>query len=160
VLSGCGTKALREKIRNGARVPPADIPTLNAMLEVENYAIAAYAAGIPLLGSAATTIGKQFLAQELAHAVEISDLIKGAGGKPRRRQATYNLGDARTEAEAFALLESAERVQLQAYLQMIPALTGGHVKAAVATIFANDAQHLAVLRLQARQPLPGAFTVA
>jgi hypothetical protein len=159
-LAGCGGKALRERIRSGAHVSRTDVDGLNALLDVENHGIAAYAAGIPLLNAGAQLIGKQFLSQELAHAVELSDLVKGAGGKPHKRPATYDLGNPRTEAEAFALLENAERLQLDAYLQMIPTLSGGRVRAAIATIFANDAQHLAVVRLQAGKPLPGAFAVA
>jgi hypothetical protein len=160
VLSACGTKALRKKIATGAHVVPGDIDALNSLLDVENYAIAAYAAGLPLLGPDWAKIAKQFLSQELAHAVEIRDLVRGAGGKPHRPASSYNLGDPRTAGEALALLESVERAQLHAYLQMIPRLSGGHVRAAVATIFANDAQHLAVLRVDAGQPLPGAFAVA
>ena len=161
VLSGCGNSALRVKIRNGARVPPADVDTLNALLDVENYAIAAYAAGIPMLGDGAAELaGKQFLAQEISHATELSDLVKAAGGRPHRRPSTYSLGTPpRTAAEAYAFLERVERLQLDAYLEMTPTLSGGLVRAAIATIFANDAQHLAVLRIQSGQALPGAFAV-
>ncbi len=154
-LAGCGSKPLREEIRTGAHVAPGDLPFLNALLDVEHYAIAAYAAGIPLLGplnSPGAKMGKQFLAQELAHAVELSDLAKRAGGKPRKPQASYNLGHPRSAAEALALLEHAENVQLQAYLAMLPRLSGGHVRAALLTIYANDAQHLAVLRGHAGLP--------
>jgi Ferritin-like domain len=159
LLAGCGGKPLREKIRSGARVTAADVKVLNRLLDVENYGIAAYAVGIPLMTPAAAAMGKQFLAQEQSHAVELGDLIRGAGEKPAKPPATYELGDPRTQADAFALIERAERRQLEAYLQMIPSLSGGQVRAALATIFANDAQHLAVLRQQSGQPLPGAFTV-
>jgi hypothetical protein len=158
-LAGCGNSALRTKIENGASVPRADVATLNALLDVEHWAIAAYAVGIPMLGEAAQLVGKQFLGQELAHAVELGDLVKAAGEKPRKRASSYDLGTPpRDAAEAFAFLQRAERRQLDAYLQMIPQLSSGRVRATIATIFANDAQHLAVLRLQAGQPLPGAFT--
>ena len=160
LLAGCGGKPLREKIRSSARVTAGDLASLNALLAVENYGIAAYAAGIPLLGPAGATIGKQFLAQEMAHAVELSDLIKSGGSKPPKRPISYDLGKPRNQADAYALLERAERRQLEAYLRLIPTLSGGAVRAAVATIFANDAQHLVVLRGQAGQPLPGAFAVA
>jgi Ferritin-like domain len=159
VLSGCGNKALREKIRDGARVPAVDIPTLNALLNIENYAIAAYASAIPLLGASAQLIGKQFLSHELAHAVELTDLVKQAGGKPGKPAASYSLGNPRNERQALALLQTAERTQLHAYLAIIPGLSSGRIRAVVATIFANDAQHLAVLRQQLDQPLPGAFAV-
>jgi hypothetical protein len=158
-LSGCGNKALREKIRGGARVPASDISTLNSLLDVENYAIAAYAAAIPLLGASQQLVGKQFLSHELAHAVELSDLVKQAGGKPGKPAASYRLGNATNAREALALLQSAERAQLHAYLGMIPTLSSGRIRAVVATIFANDAQHLAVLHQQLGQPLPGPFAI-
>ena len=162
VLSGCGNTALREKVRGGARVPAADIDTLNALLDVENYAIAAYAAGIPMLGGGGAELaGKQFLSQEISHATQLSDLVKAAGGTPHRRPSTYSLGTPpRNAAEAYAFLERVERLQLNAYLEMTPTLSGGLVRGAIATIFANDAQHLAVLRLQSGQPLPGAFAIS
>jgi hypothetical protein len=161
LISGCGNKALRVKIRNGATVPAADADTLNALLDIENYAIGVYAAGIPFLGPAAQLVGKQFLAQELSHALELSELIKAAGARPHKRPSTYNLGTPpRNATEAFALLERVEREQLNAYLKMIPSLSSGHVRATIATIFANDAQHLAVLRQQAGQALPGAFSIS
>lgn len=159
VLAGCGGKPLREKIRGGARVPHADVPALNSLLGVEQYAVAAYAAGIPLIGEAGYKLGKQFLSQELAHAVELAELVKRGGGKAAKPKASYDLGHPRTAADGLALLEQAERVQLQAYLRLIPALTGGHVRAAVTTIYANDAQHLAVLRGRAGQSPTTAFAI-
>ena len=162
LLSGCGNKALRVKIRNGASVPAADVGALNTLLDLENYGIAAYAAGIPLLDSAAAQlVGKQFLSQELSHALELTELIRTAGGRPHRRPSTYNLGaPPRNATEALGLLERVERQQLDTYLQMIPNLSSGGLRATIATIFANDAQHLAVLRLQGGQALPGAFAVS
>ena len=157
LLAGCGGKPLREKIRGGARPPASDIDVLNSLLGVENYGIAAWAVGIPLLGQAGAAVGKQFLSQEIAHAGELADLIKAAGGKPRTRPDSYSLGDPRTAADAWSLLQDAERRQLDAYLAMIPSLSGGPVRATIATMFANDAQHLAVIRAAAGQSLPGAF---
>jgi len=158
-LAGCGGKPLREKIRGGASVAPEDVAPLNALLDVENFGIAAYAAGIPLLGQAAAMDGKWLLGQELAHAAELTDLIKQAGGRAHKLAASYQLGDPRTAAEALALLERAEHAQLRAYLEIIPTLSGPQVRAALATISANDAQHLAVLRLNAGQPPTSAFAV-
>jgi hypothetical protein len=159
LLSGCGSRPLREKIRKNVQVSVADVSTLNALLDVEQYGIAAYAAGLPLLNPSWTMIGKQFLGQELAHANEISELIKAVGAKPKRRAASYNLGHPRTHTEALALLETVERAQMRAYVRLIPKLSGGRTRAALATIFANDAQHLAVLRSHSGQSLPGAFAL-
>jgi hypothetical protein len=51
-----------------------------------------------------------------------------------------------------ALLKRLERLQIRTYLETIPRLSGGRVRAAMAAILANDAQHLAMLRWQAGGP--------
>lgn len=159
-LAGCGGKPLRDKIRGGASVPHTDVDVLNALLGVENYAIAAYAAAIPLLNRGiGESVGKVFLSHELAHAAELTEMIKDGGGKAIRPPSSFNLGDPRTPTEGLALMKRAEQVQLQAYLQMIPAVAGGRIRAAVATIYANEAQHLAVLRGQLGQMPTSPFAV-
>ena len=160
LLSGCGTKPLREKIRGGAKVSRADIDALNGLLDVEHYAIAAYTAGAPLLGHTAAKAAQQILSQELAHAVELGDLITRAGGKANKPRSTYDLGHPGTANEVLVLLERAEQAQLTAYLDVIPRVGGGRLRAALAAIFANDAQHLTVLRWQTGQaPVPAALVV-
>jgi hypothetical protein len=159
VLAGCtGSTALRVKVRNGATVAPSDIGILNGLLDLENYAIAAYAAGIPLLHRPAARAAKQFLGQELAHAAALSDLVKRAHGKPSLPRAGYDLGHPGTALEVLALLHRLERAQLAAYLEMIPRLSGGRIRSAAAAIFANDAQHVSVLRSHlGLAPVPAAL---
>jgi rubrerythrin len=160
LLSGCGTKPLREKIRGGAKVSRADVEALNGLLDVEHYAIAAYTAGTPLLGRTAAKAARQILSQELAHAVELGDLITRAGGKANKPRSTYNFGHPSTASEVLMLLERAEQAQLSAYLEAIPRVGGGRLSAALAAIFANEAQHLTVLRWQTGQaPVPAALVV-
>lgn len=158
-LAGCGGKPLKEKIRSGASVPKQDVPILNSMLDIENFGIAAYAAAIPLLEGGASTACKWLLGQELAHAAELTELIKKGGGAPHRPPANFDLGYPKNQAQALVLLERTERIQLQAYLAMIPQLSDGRVRAAVATISANDAQHLAILRQSAGLLPTSAFAV-
>jgi hypothetical protein len=151
---------LREKVAGGGKVSKADVEPLNDLLDVEHYAIAAYAASVPLLQphSPQAKAAAQFLAQELAHSVQLTDLIHRARGKPRRAQASYDLGHPRGPADAVALLKEAERVQLHAYLGTIPRLSGSGSRFAAASIMANDAQHLAMLRWQSGQaPAPAAL---
>ncbi len=159
-VAGCGQKPLRIKIRGGAKVSPADVAGLNALLEVEQYAVAAYSACIPLLSRSQAKPAKQFLGQELAHSVQLGELIKKAGGKPIKPKASYNVGHPRDPASVFELLAGVERLQLHAYLSTIPGLSGGRLRSAVASIYSNDAQHLAVLRTQLGQPpVPTALAV-
>ena len=161
LLSACsGAKPLREKVAGGGKVSKADIEPLNALLDVEHHAIAAYAAGFQLLHprSPQAKAAAQFLAQEMAHAVQLSDLIRRARGKPRRARASYDLGHPQGPADVLALLKRIEQEQLGAYLSTIPQLTGSGSRFAAASIMANDAQHLAILRWQAGQaPTPDAL---
>jgi hypothetical protein len=158
LISACsGAKPLREQVRGGAKVSLSDVEPLNAVLDVEHYAITAYAAGIPLLHLPQSKSAAQFLAQEMAHASQLSDLIHRARGKPNRPRASYDLGHPRGPADVLALLKRLEQAQLAAYLKAIPRLSEGGVRAAVAAIFANDAQHLAMLRWQTGEsPVPAA----
>ena len=158
LLAGCsGAKTLREKVRGEARAAPSDLEPLNRLLDLEHMAIAAYAAGIPLLHPPQFKTAVQLLAQELAHAGQLTDLIRKGRGKPRRPAARYDLGHPRGAEEVLALLQRVENDQLSAYLDEIPRLSTGHVRAAVSAIFANDAQHLALLRWQTGQaPVPAA----
>jgi hypothetical protein len=159
LLSGCGGKPLREKVRGAGKVSSADFAPLNACLDAEHYAIAAYAAGIPLLHSQQSKVAaEQFLAQELAHAVQLSDLIRSGRGKPNRPRASYDLGHPRGPDDVLALLKRLEDAQLTTYLKTIPRLSAGELRGAVAAIFANDAQHLAMLRWQTGEtPVPSAL---
>lgn len=146
------------KVRNGVKVARGDVGVLNGLLDLEHQTIAAYTAGIPLLRRPAGKAAKQFLAQELAHAQALSDLVHKAGGKPYKRRSSYDLGHPTTEAQVLALLRDLEAAQLAAYVEMIARLSPGRLRSAVAAIFANDAQHHAVLRSQLGQaPAPAAF---
>ena len=58
----------------------------------------------------------------------------------------------RTEKQVLELLHRLERQQLTLYLDLIPRLTPGKVRAAAAAIFGCDAQHMALVRLQLKLP--------
>jgi hypothetical protein len=111
LLAGCGSGGtLRARVKNGAKVSPADIAILNRLLEVEYYAIAAYTAGIPFLPHDQKKVAKQFLGQDVAHASTLAGLIKQGGGKAVRQQASYDLGEP-TAPEILNLLHRLEAKQ-------------------------------------------------
>ena len=109
LLAACsGSKPLRLKVRSGVTVQRGDVSVLNGLLDLEQRTIAAYTAGIPLLRRPAAKAAQQFLAQELAHAQALSDLIKKAGGKPDKPRSSYDLGNPTTEAAVLTLLRGLE----------------------------------------------------
>jgi len=160
VLAGCGSSSAgRASVKKVPLVVrQADVTIFNRSLYLERHAIAAYVAGIPLLNASEAKVAKQFLNQELEHAGELLGLIAAAGGKPIPRAPSYDLGHPRNAREVFALLHGLEGNQIATYLDAIPRLSPGPVRAAVASILANDAQHVSILRLElGDSPAPAAF---
>jgi hypothetical protein len=144
VLAGCGTSQPASGIPSA--VLETDVPTLNRLIGVEYHGVAAYVAAIPLLSGTDALYAKQFLTQELAHIDDLAAFVRKAHTKPAASSQTYDLGTPRSREELLALLHHVEQLQLRAYLQAIPLLTPGVVKATAASIFANDAQHASLIR--------------
>jgi hypothetical protein len=162
VVTGCGGGgATGEKAVKHAAAPvaQADVEILLAALALERRTIAAYVASIPLIPHGYVKGAKAFLSEELQHTGELISLVKAAGGKSPPRADHYDIGPApRSGDDVFAVLHYFERLQIASYLNWIPRLSPGPVRAAVATILACDAQHVAVLRAARGQPaLAGPF---
>jgi bacterioferritin (cytochrome b1) len=158
VLAGCGKKGRTDLHKLPPTALVADIEMLNRALDLEHKAIAAYTAGIPLLSRHDHAAAKRFLGQELSHAGELAGLINQAGGEPDKPRQSYNLGRPRDRTDVLRLLHELERAQIEGYVQAISVVSPGPVRAAVAAILANDAQHVAVLRSSlGLNPLSGAF---
>lgn len=161
-LAGCGGQAPSgpEAVRKAAHpVAETDIGILTAALELERRTVAAYIAAIPLLPRGQVKGTKAFLSEELAHTGELISLIKAAGGKAAPRGDSYDIGaPPRSTDDILSLLHSLERMQIAGYLKWIPRLSPGPVRAAVSSILACDAQHVAVLRAAQGEPaLASAF---
>jgi rubrerythrin len=155
-LGACGSSSRQPKVHE---IPPqardADVVILNRLLDVEYKAIAAYTAVIPLLHYHLRDAAKQFLSQEITHSGELYALIRQADGIGSKAQPSYDLGQPRTHNEILQLLHSVEQEQIAGYVEAIPNVSPGSVRAALAAILASDAQHLTVVRLGLRQdPLP------
>ena len=159
-LGGCGrTAAGRKAVK---QLPEAlmesDVRILSRALALERRTVTAYVAGIPLLPHPQAKAARQFLNEELEHTGELISLITAAGAKPPPRADSYQLGHPGDAAAVLALLHSLETLQITNYLQSIPRLSPGPVRAAVASILTVDAQHVTMVRLlQGQTPVPSAF---
>ena len=92
---------------------------------------------------------------------ELYGLIKQAKGISNKAQANYPFGHPRTHKEVVDLLHTLEQAQIAGYLEAIPSVSPGSVRAALSAILANDAQHVVVLRRALRiEPIPSAFVTA
>lgn len=155
LLSGCGGKSSRP---GAPRIGGADAARLNGLLDLKHRTIGAYTAGIPLLAGGTLSAAQRFLGQELSHADELSGLVKRTGAVADRPSDSYDFGHPRSAVAVLRLLHAAETAQLAAYIAVIPRLVPGASRAAAASILADDAQHVAVLRSAlALDPVPSAF---
>jgi hypothetical protein len=76
-------------------------------------------------------------------------------------RANYDLGHPRSETQVLELIHRAEQATVRAYLDAIPKLTPGAARAAAASIVANEAQHVSVLRRNlGLDPIPSAVVTA
>jgi hypothetical protein len=159
-LAGCGSVDTGKQAvkQTAAPVRQRDIQILGRALELERRTVVAYVACLPLLTLPQRKTCRQFFNEELQHTGELISLIKAAGGKAAPRADSYDIGRATDGPSAFALLHSLEALQISSYLEWIPQLSPGPVRAAVASILTVDAQHLAMVRvLQSLDPVPGPF---
>jgi len=159
-LSGCGgsAKPASQALDRHVEGAKNDAGLLNRLLASEYYAIAAYTAVTPRLSDQNAAAAKQFLGQELLHADRLISLIERVGGHPHRALASYDLGHPQATSELLALLLAAEETQLRAYRALIPRLSPGSLKQITVSIFAAQAQHAAIWRLQlGRRAVPAAF---
>src|SRR5262249_4642613 len=139
VAAGCGShKSNASGTTTTTRVPGPDVPILNHLLDLEHMTIAAYTAGLPLLGGTAHMAGQRFLVQEFAHAGELGGLVRAAGGKANKAHASYALGHPDSANDVLWLLHKLEQTQVGAYIQAIPHLSTSTTRAAVAAILGND----------------------
>jgi hypothetical protein len=158
VLAACGGDSLKTQLKQAPPVAQTDVVLLNHLIDLEYHAVAAYTAGLPLLGPTAYHASKQFLAQELGHVSGLSLLVREAGGKPPKPREDYQLGAPKTVDDVLRLLHEVETQQIAAYVDIIPRLGPAKVRTLTTQYFANDAQHISIVRaLLGEDPLPAAF---
>jgi hypothetical protein len=159
-LAGCGSTATGKQAVKTTSPPVRrqDIEILERALDLERRTVAAYIACIPLLTRLQRKAFREFLNEELQHTGELASLIKAAGAIAPPRADSYPIGHASDGPGALAILHSLEALQISSYLDWIPRLSPGPVRAAVASILNVDAEHLAMVRLsQGQNPVPGPF---
>ena len=161
LLGGCGDDT---KLPSVATLPDesddADVELLNSALDLELEAIAAYKLVAGQVAGDALQDVKRFLEQEQDHADALAAAIEEAGGMPNRAKAAYDFPRLRSADAALRFAVGRENVAIAYYVDMLPKLGKGDLRATVASIMANEAEHVAVLReALGEQPVPAAFVV-
>jgi rubrerythrin len=164
-LAACGDD---DEVRTGPAAGGAeqDVDLLNAALNLENTAVAAYTAGATLLSGPALEAGKTFLEHEKQHAQRLTQAIRDLGGTPNKPKSAdeYKQGfpKLRSQADVLRFATDLENMAVQAYVDAIPRLSSRELRQTAAAIVSNEAEHLSVLLgvLNPNQPakqVPDAF---
>ncbi len=151
-LAACGSNKKKE--------PSADVDILNSAIDLENMAIAAYTAGAPMLNGEIRTLARQFLGQEKEHADALSQVVLQAGGRADRPKSRYDFAKFSTQQEVLKFAAMIENVAIAAYIDALPKLSSGELRATAASIVTDEAEHLGViLGALGRPQVPAAFVV-
>ncbi|MEA2190112.1 MAG: hypothetical protein QOI73_233 [Solirubrobacteraceae bacterium] len=138
----------------------ADVEILNSALDLELMAVAAYKAGAAHLKGAVLKVGKLFLEQEQEHADGLASAIKDAGGKPNRAKASYDFPVLRSQTDVLRFAVDLENTAIAAYIDAMPKLGQGDLRATAAAIVSCEAEHVAVLLgALGEEQVPFAFVV-
>lgn len=157
-LAACGGSTTTPGVVTGRdESDEADVEILNGALDLELLAVAAYKTGARRLRGSVLDIGQKFLEHEQEHADALSEAIKEAGGTPNRAKSSYDFPALRTQSDVLRFAVDLENTAIAAYIDALPKLTQGELRATAAGIITNEAEHLAVL-LDAlgRNPVPDA----
>ena len=155
---GGSTAAVMENGAGGER----DVMILNAALDLENTAIAAYTAGAALLKGPVLATGKLFLAQEQEHAAGLAQAIRDLGGTPKKAKpaAAYAKGfpKLRSQNDVLRFAVDLENTAVAAYVDAIPKLSDPKLRQTAAAINTNEAEHISVLLgALGKPPVPDAY---
>jgi len=158
-LTACGDDTKSAGVKTGPdESDQADVEILNSALDLELMAVAAYKAGAALLKGEVLQIGKAFLEQEQEHADGLSQAIKDAGGTPNRAKASYDFPKLSSQIDVLRFAVDLENTAIAAYIDALPKLSQGDLRATAAAIVTNEAEHVAVLLgVLGKNQVPDAF---
>lgn len=128
-----------------------DLKLVQAARSLELAMVSAYTKVVTLLGPGAAVLGNQILTQEKQHANGFVTVIADLGGEPSpaKPQAEYDsilgLGKLRDQAAALAFASEIEQMAIFFYIDAVPKLTIGDLRATFASLATSEAEHDAVL---------------
>ena len=154
-------------VRNAFAASSGDADLLAAAIKLERIAVLAYGAGIDsgLLSDRVTTVARRFRDHEQQHADALTTALTDLGGTPPPAPGPKDLaavakgiGDVKSQADVANVAIELELAAVAAYYAAQKKFVDGKLLQAGASIMANEAQHLAVLRQAVkRDPVPNAF---
>ena len=134
---------------------------LNEVLGRQLAAVDAYDQALPNLHGADLAVAEQFRAQEQEHVDATTKTLRGIGGKSDPPAETIEASNLKTQADSLEFLYEMESATLDAELSAVGKLSIDWPRPLVASMAANQAQHLVLLRqalgAKPREVVPSAF---
>lgn len=162
LVSACGAE------ENATEPTPiaggGDVQKLNASLDLEYTAVAAYTMATTVLEAPVLRLAQTFLRHEQAHAAELTRLVRGLGGTPHQPKSADEYARAFPPMEGHEdVLSFAVRLEqdaLRTYLDSGSRMTDPRMRQTAAAIATVQAEHLSILLVAlGRPPLSDALAV-
>lgn len=155
-ILGCGGDGGDSGVDKGG-----DLRVLNEILARQSAAVEAYGQALPALRGADLAAAREFRAQEQEHVDVTTKTLRGLDGEADPPTETVETGDLQTRHDALTFLYELESATIDAELNAVGRLTIGWPRPLIASMAANQAQRLVLIRraLGARplEAVPEAF---
>lgn len=146
LLAGCGDDTKNPNVQTGPdESDDADVEILNSALDLELMSVEAYKAGAGRLRGDLLQIAKGFLEQEQEHVDGLSAAIRDAGGTPNEPKSSYDFPRLGAQRDVLRFAIGLENTAIALYIDLLPKLSQGDLRATAAGILTCEAEHIAVL---------------
>jgi hypothetical protein len=140
-LGGCG-----EGGSSDATDQEGDAKVLNEILARQSAAVDAYDRVLPNLSGDDLAVAQQFRAQEQEHLDSTTKTLRGIGGESDPPAETIEATDLKTRADTLEFLYEMESATIDAELNAVSRLSVEWPRPLLASMAANQAQRLVLLR--------------
>jgi hypothetical protein len=123
-----------------------DVRLLNDLLGRQLAAVAAYRQVLPRLHGTDLAAARQFRAQEQEHVDATTKILRGIGGEADPAEETIETEDLTNRVDTLELLYEMESATIDSELSAVGKLTIDWPRPEIASMAANQAQHLVLLR--------------
>lgn len=130
----------------GASEKERDAKLLNDVLGRQMAVVKTYPKVLPILAGADHAMAQQFLAQEQEHLDATTKTLRGMGVKAEPSEESIDLSTLKTRADSLEFLYEMESATTDFELSVVGKLDAGSPRPLIASMVANQAQRLVLLR--------------
>jgi rubrerythrin len=146
LLAGCGGGDSGGGTKTTADEKAADVELVNAAIGQELATIDAYEAGLRLLRGKSAAAVRQMRGQAQEHVDGMTKAIRGLGGQVEAEAEELDLSEVKDETGFLTFAYELEGAAIAAYNDTVVGLQTSAPRRVTASIAANKAQHLVILR--------------